>query len=230
MKPPADFLASLKEGDLVAATVLSSKKLHLVTVVRHVTQDMVKGQSSPEHLLNLVDARVLCSARPRYYWRPTDALESWASEDRCWHCFAEHRRRGYQPAIKGWAKAEAEVEAKVRLPWGWQEVTPSGHPLDLPADAPDPDPDEDEAKVGAKRQEVSRWLRGTRYVRIVQNAKDKRFEVRYADLGDKPHEESWAFKGGWDHALLRAVAVMSLGGTWTGSTRAERLTMKDVAK
>lgn len=48
------FLDSLTEGDLVAATVQSSTKLHLVRIRRRVTKEMLRGRD----------------ANPRYYWRP----------------------------------------------------------------------------------------------------------------------------------------------------------------
>jgi hypothetical protein len=229
MNPPKEFLASLKPDDLVAATVQSSDKLHLVRIVRPVTRGMVRGNPSDKALSQLFDARVLCELRPRFWWRPTDQMEAWQAENKCRWCWSKWRAVG-RPAIKGWAKAEAALESNVRLPWGWHEVTPSSHPLDLDADAPDPDPDEDERKVGSKRVEVKRWLRGMRYVRLTQDLKDKRFCVRYGDVNDEQQEEGWTFKGGWDAALLRAVTVMALGGTPNSSTKYDRLTMRDVAR
>lgn len=227
MNAPKDFLQSLAPGDLVAATVQSSAKLHLIRVVRRVTADMCKGQPNEDRLLQMVDGRVLCSARPRYWWTPTDQLEGWKAANKCWHCFAEHRRQGY-PAIKGWAKAERPVQSAVRLPWGWQEVTPGSHPLDLPDDASEPDPDESEQKVGSKRKEVARWVRGRRYVRITQSLKDKRFCLRYGAMDDKPTEENWWCVGGWEGVLTKAVTLMALGGSRTGRTEG-KLVMKDVA-
>lgn len=226
MNPPKEFLASLAPGDLVAATVRSSSKLHLIHVVRRVTADMCKGEPSPEALATLFEGRPICEVRPRYWWTPTDAMESWAFGDRCRYCFQRWRTAG-RPAIKGWAKAERAVSSSVRLPWGWTEVAPSSHPLDLPDDAPEPDPEEDEAKVGSRRREVGRWLRGNRYVRITQDSKDKRFCLRYGALDDLPDEELRWVKGGWDATLLRAVTLMALGGTRSDKTR-ERLTAADV--
>lgn len=228
MKPPADFLSSLQKDDLVAATTFSSGKLHLIRIARRVTADMCRGEPLQEALDQMFDGRVLCTLRSRYWWRPTDQLEAWQAERKCWHCFAAWRRAGYQPPIKGWAKAEAPVESGVRLPWGWREVTPQGHPLDLPADAPEPDKDEDEKKVGSKRVEVKRWLRGTRYVRVTKSLTDGRFAVRAGAVDDKPYEESRLVQGGWDGVLLAAVTTMALGGSWNQSTRFDKLKMSDV--
>jgi len=225
MNAPKDFLQSLAAGDLVAATYASSTKLHLIHVVRPVTADMCKGEPSASALQQMFEGRPLCEVRPRYWWHPTDKMETYAAEHQCRYCFSRWRSGG-RPTIKGWAKAEAPVESKVRLPFGWHEVTASGHPLDLADDAPDPDPDEDENKVGWKRKEVCRWIRGNRYVRITQE-KDGRFCVHYGDLNDEPTEERWNRKAGWESVLIRAVVIMSLGGSWTSKT-ADRLTMADV--
>lgn len=222
------FLESLVAGDLVPATVTSSSKLHLIHVVRRVTPDMCKGEPSPAALAQMFEGQPVCEVRPRYWWRPQSNLDSYADGDRCRYCFQRWRSAG-RPAIKGWAKPEKPVQSSVRLPWGWTEVEASSHPLDLPDDAPEPDPDEEEEKVGAKRKEVSRWLRGNRYVRIVQYSKDKRFCVRYGALDAKPTEETWAIKGSWEAALVRAVTTMALGGTWSSRTSAG-LTLKDVQR
>lgn len=224
---PDGFYDSLHAGDLVAATVRSSTKLHLVRVVRRVTADMVRVEPDPEHLARLFDCRPLCEVRPRYWWKPTDQHESWAAEDKCRWCFSRWRSGG-RPAIKGWAKTEAPVVSAYTLPWGWHEVSPTGHPLDLPIDAPDPDPDD--KKAGEKRSEVRRWLRGERYVRITQHLVDKRFCVHYGALDDGAKDEHWELKSGWDAVLLRAITVMALGGIPNHRTAHDKLTMRDVSR
>ena len=224
MNPRNDFLSSLQPGDLVAATVRSSAKLHLIHVVRRVSADMVKGDPDEAHLARMIDGTPLCSARPRYWWTPTDALESWAAGEQCSACFGQWRSGG-RPTIKGWAKAERPATVEHRLPWGWQAVAPQGHPHDLPKDAPDPEEDGDQER----RVEVARYQRGNRYVRITQSHDDQRFCVRYGALDDGPKDECWAFKGGWDAALLRAVACMAMGGQWCGSASVGKLTLADVA-
>lgn len=228
MTAPKDFLLSLVKDDLVAATTASSGRLHLVRIVRPVTADMCRGEPSKEALSQMFDARVLCELRPRFWWRPTDQMEAWQAENRCRWCFSRWREAG-RPTIKGWARAEAPVESSIQLPWGWHEVTPQGHPLDLPAGSPDPDPDEDERKVGARRVEVKRWLRGNRYVRITQSLDDQRFCARFGDVSDKPDDEGWWLKGGWDSVLPCAVTLMALGGIKNDSTRHRLLTARDVA-
>jgi hypothetical protein len=228
MNTPKDFLSSLVEGDLVAATNASSAKLHLIHIVRPVTAAMCKGEPSGEALGQMFDGRVLCSARPRFWWRPTDQHEHWKAENKCWHCFAAWRREGY-PKIKGWAKVEVPVVSDVRLPWGWHEVTLVGHPLDLAADAPDPDPDENEKKAGSKRIEVKRWVRGPRYVRITQDLTDKRFCLRHGMQDDAADDEGWWVKGGWEMVLLRAITMMACGGMKNEKGR-DTLTMRDIQK
>lgn len=225
MTAPKEFLQSLVPGDLVAATVRSSSKLHLIHFVRGVTADMCRhGGPNAETLARLADGIPLCSARPRSWWEVTDRLESWASSEQCPVCFSAWRGGG-RPSIKGWANAERVVDTELRLPWGWEEVAPVGHPLDLPSDAPDPE--EDDKEAGERRREVRRWVRGNRYVRLTQSYDDERYAVRYGPSDGEPKEEEWAFKGGHDNALVRACAVMALGGTWTSSTSGlDKMTLK----
>lgn len=224
---PQKFFDALVPGNLVAAVVLSSSKLHLVRIVRRVTADMCVGNPDAKKLSQMFDAKPLCEVRPRYWWTPVDQLESWKADDKCRWCFAKWRADG-RPTITGWASAEAPVVSSVRLPWGWHEVTVQGHPLDLPADGPDPDPDEDEKDVGSKRVEIRRWIRGHRYVRITQDLKDQRFCVRTGMHDDASKAETWIVKGGWETALLRSVTLMALGGMTNMSINKSKLTMRDV--
>lgn len=225
---PADFLALLRADDLVAATTASSGRLHLIRIVRPVTADMCRGEPSNEALSQMFDGRVLCELRSRFWWRPTDQHEAWQTENKCRFCYSKWRAQG-RPTIKGWAKPEQAVASAVRLPWGWHEVTPSGHPLDLPETSEAPDPDEDEQKVGARRIEVRRWIRGNRYVRITRDLTDQRHCVRYGALDDKPDEELWRAKGSSESMLLCAVVLMATGGRTASKTRYEKLTMRDIA-
>lgn len=229
------FFNSIKPGDIIAARVQTSTKLHLIKVVRPVVGKMLRS-GRDEDARGLLDGRVLCLLNPRYFWRPVEDLEQTPPSERCPHCFRTWRSQG-RPAIKGWKRPEeVAADGDVRLSFGWQKVSPGGHPLDLPTEALDPDPEEDENKVGAKRVEVRRWQRGARYVRIVRYLVDTErrkagsFGLRYGALEDEEDAERWWLIGSWSKVLPAAVTLMALGGTRSDRTKADALGMKDVAR
>lgn len=208
------FFDSLQPDDVVAATVASSTKLHLIRVVRRVTPSMVRGTPSGKAMTELFEGRVFCTANPRFWWRPVEDLQAHPEAVRCWHCFARWKKAG-RPAIKGAPAPAGLAPADVgqpedRLPWGWAAVPPTGHPHDLPAGAPDPAEDE----PGERRTELFRWERGNRYVRITQSLDDTRFCSRYGSLQGEPAEEQWQRKASQLADVKRsALTIMALGGT-----------------
>jgi len=210
---PADFLATLQRGDLVLASNHGSEKLHLVHL--KYAKPLDEGGVNP----GLWSARALCSIDPRYYYRPRIEEGNTEESHKCRRCFQRWRAMG-RPDVKGMGLGEKTVATpdNLWLPFAWEEVTPVGHPLDIPEDRPLPEGAEAE-EGGAidytrpeHRTEVRRWVRGTRYVRIVKLHDEDRYGVFYGDV-DEPKTDRWTYKHHLEGCLKKAVEVMALGGT-----------------
>lgn len=246
------FFEALRNGDLVLGSVHNSEKQHIVKLVQCKSewQGREPGESDAEHRarwVQLWSARAYCGIGSKWCFRPSKSL--WAEEDWCARCWAKWRALD-MPTVLGMPKPGGEVFATLPwMPFAWQEVPVSRHPLDLGPRKPkhstsvdveavneesnEPEASVDEVSIGADshsgrvsmreygegekegeyRSEVRRWVRGAKYVRVVQHHEGNYpYGVYYGWIG-VPKTDQHNVSSSIDVCLVEALKVMAAGGT-----------------
>lgn len=198
--PDTEFFASLKVGDVCAATGESRHESQLVHVVRLV---------APSHAgdVRYWSARSFCGAfrNSRWYWsvEPHDL-----GDRKCGRCF----KRLAGATIRGWGDG---VVRERPLPFGWHEMAAASHPWDVPFGG-DPDTVRNGAGEtrGAVREERRRWQRGCRIVRLCELPDGDGWEVHYQAVGEEPtqYNTHWSHRGSLAQCLKGARDLMAAGG------------------
>lgn len=229
-KRPASWLATLKAGDLALVTNITSAKIHIGELRRSKVEDEARRGIKPLTLdqlhawSGLWNAVPLCGAsggrgRSTYYWEPTRA---WGAEadlgEQCKACFSKWRAQG-SPTVKGWTDRKGTGDWP--LPFGWRELQAEVHPWDVSPGVPLGSVRNTAGEiVGEPRQELHRWQRGKRIVRIVQfyEAVEEPHKIAAGTYGVRHHHKDWPLKEeGWiastlPNAIERAWRLMALGG------------------
>lgn len=209
-----EFLRTIKAGDLVTAHAYGSSKLHILRAAGHRGPGEGRREVPLETRLEHWKGRGICGYDPGYFWKP---VQDAGHRERCPRCFAKWRTLG-RPPVKGWHDAEQLLVSALPLPYGWREVSTCRHQLDLREADPDPDPEKNEDEVGAKRLEVWRFVRGTRYVRVVQYlSPDAAYPYGcFAGELERPDTDGYLLRGNLEACLRAAVHAAALGGQSLG--------------
>lgn len=226
----ASWLASLKAGDLAILTNLTSAKLHIGELRRNKVADEAIRGVKPLTLdqlhawSGLWNATPLCNAsgsrgNSTYYWEPQRA---WGAEadigEQCKACWSKWRAQG-SPTVRGWT--DRKEAGDWPLPFGWKQLLAIGHPWDVePGMSLDTVRDNKSEIVGEPRQELHRWQRGVRVVRIVQyyEAVEEPAKIAAGTYGVRHHHIQWPLKesggiaGTLPLAIEKAWRLMALGG------------------
>lgn len=206
------FYEALEPNQYVFATAHTSGKVH----VAHLHQRRKLGQGTrevdEETRMRHWRARGLCGFNPAYFWRPLE-LKDPTQYDVCTRCMQRWRAED-RPTIQGWDLNEDVVESDLALPFAWVEVKPLTHPYDKPK------PNQPSVKANYSKKdeeevtltEVRRWVRGTRYVRLVKvEGGEYPYGTRYG-ITDDIESDDWAYRGPPEYCINGAIRLMALGG------------------
>jgi hypothetical protein len=216
---PASWLATLKRDDLALMTNITSAKIHIGRLSRNKVDDEAIRGVKPLTLdqlhawSGLWNALPLCNAsggrgKATYYWEPHYAHGAEADlDERCKACFAKWRGMG-SPTVRGWT--DRKEAGDWPLPFAWKEMPTIGHPWDVsPGVSLDSVRDNKGEIVGEPRQELHRWQRGARVVRIVQyyEGVEEPSKIEAGTYGIRHHHINWPLKEDGGIASTLPVAI-----------------------
>jgi len=233
---PRGWFATLTPGMLVIACNAAAKKFHLVYLgTRGDLYDSRHGKPYTSRFgyddagerwdfSEVWDADSLCGRgsdrstfghHTSYYWKPRpDAVASYdLTEEICASCLRTFRRKNPGQDLAALVVTRKVDEAAWDPPFGWRVVAPERHPYDVPSDI-DPGHITNKAgeSVGVRREEISRWVRGIRVVRLCKLIDEPgRYSVNLHNIGDELHDE-WKLQADHTSCLRKAHEIMARGG------------------
>ena len=233
---PRGWLAALERGMLVVASNAAAKKFHLVRLhARGDSYDSRHGKPYESRFgrgndgerwdfSEVWNGRSLCGGgssrstygnRSTYYWQPRpDPIASYdLDEDLCNACCREFRREHKGQDLATVVTTRQLGESAWELPFGWRAVEVSPHPFDVSADD-DPTTVTNKAGevVGVRREEIARWVRGIRVVRLCKLFDEPgRYSVNIHSVDDEQHDE-WKLKADRPSCMQKAHEIMARGG------------------
>lgn len=189
-------MTELKKDALVLAATYSSRHLHVVHF---------REWRESKHSQTMFRGTALCLTGGKYYWELTDDHGGERKPSFCRRCMQRWRSNGSH-AVAGMSN-DYDPGNHPRPAFGWKETEPVGHPRDV---GREPDSPKDKmARDEYARRETRRWVRGTRYVRLVE------FEN-----GDLTHGVFCGYTGGSDSyeyaaalgPCLKKITIIMAGG------------------
>jgi len=194
----------VKTGDLILAGNIGSTKVHIVRLRDQPYPDETESPSGGSGRSGLWDGSSLCRTRNRYYWH---AITGGMVEDKeqCRACFSRWRAMD-RPPVPGLSDGGMKPIER-QPPTAWREVPATG----LLKDSKPKDDDSDNKRPV---HELRRWVRGARYVRLVEVLGDSTYKygVHTGIVGDEEKTDSWTTRSTEAACLQRAWEIMAAGG------------------
>ena len=194
----------MKTGDLILAGNIGSTKVHIVRLRNQPYPEETESPSGGPGRSRLWDASSLCRTRNRYYWQVfTGTVED---GEQCRACFSRWRAMD-RPPVPGLSEKPGTKPAERQPPTAWREVPATGL-------LKDSKPRDDDSDSKRPVRELRRWVRGARYVRLVEVLGDSnyKFGVHTGIVGDDEKTDNWTTRSTEAECLQRAWEIMAAGG------------------